>query len=324
MQQDIYREPFTQDGQTMHIVQPAMNQDNSLAALLDYAATNKDELEQLLLQDGAILFRGFAIPDKEDFLRVKQVFAGDSTFGYVDGNSPRTRLAADVYTSTEYPKEFPISLHNEMSYSRKWPSKIYFYCKTPSATGGETPIVDCRLILKKLSPELVAAFETHGVKYTRCLSGPKGVGKNWMETFETSDKAIVEEHCRENQVTFHWENGSLCLAQSGPGIAQHPVTGQKVWFNQANQFHPSSLPDDIYKMLSLLHAQHKHRFPQYAFYGNDAEIPVEYLREITDTHFKYALKFTWQQGDLLMLDNMLMAHGRMPFTGERKIYVSMS
>ena len=323
MQPAIFIEPYIQNGQTMHIVTPQAGAPNGASDLLLYIGDMRRQLEQILLRDGAILFRGFDIPDKEDFLSISQSFSGEGNFDYVDGNSPRTKLSAGVYTSTEYPKEFPISLHSELSYSGKWPQKIFFYCKTPPAEGGETPIVDCRLILRKLDPQLVSDFETHGVKYTRCLSGKKGIGKTWMDTFETSDRDVVEKYCRDSDIKFFWDGDMLCLTQHGPGIAKHPITGEKVWFNQANQFHPSNLPDDICKMLSLLHANKKHRYPQYAAYGNDEDIPVSYLREVTDIHFQNALKFPWHQGDILMLDNMLMAHGRMPFTGERKVYVSM-
>ena len=106
-------------------------------------------------------------------------------------------------------------------------------------------------------------------------------------------------------------------------MATHPVTGEKVWFNQANQFHPSSLPGEIYTALKMQYAKKKHKFPQYAFYGNGEEIPEQQLKDITDIHFDNAIKFQWHQGDILLLDNMLMAHGRMPFQGPRKIYVSM-
>lgn len=39
---------------------------------------------------------------------------------YVHGNSPRTKVGSNVYTSTEYPQEFTISMHNEMSYAHAW------------------------------------------------------------------------------------------------------------------------------------------------------------------------------------------------------------
>jgi alpha-ketoglutarate-dependent taurine dioxygenase len=144
-----------------------------------------------------------------------------------------------------------------------------------------------------------------------------------MQTFETTDPREVEKYCDESKVEYRWEGNNVHLSQWGPGVAQHPGTGEKVWFNQANQFHPSSLPADIYKMLQRMHARHKHRYPHYACYGNGEEIPEEDLSRITEAQFDCALRFQWQQGDILLLDNMLMAHGRMPFKGERKVYVSM-
>lgn len=319
----IVIEPMIAAGQTLHIVKPGKNQHMVLADLLSYARENKEYLEQILLKHGAVLFRGFNMEEREDLVQVKEVFAGASSFDYVDGNSPRTKLSGDVYTSTEYPKEFPISLHSELSYSNKWPRLIFFFCKIPAGEGGETPIADCRKILEALDPAITEKFETHGVKYTRYLTGNKGIGKTWMDTFETEDQSVVEKYCNDNGIEFFWEKNSLFLGQLGTGVATHPVTGEKVWFNQANQFHPSGLAEDIYKALKMMHAKNKHRFPQYAFYGNGEEIDEADLHAITKLHFDMALKFTWEKGDLLMLDNMLMAHGRMPFKGDRKILVSM-
>jgi alpha-ketoglutarate-dependent taurine dioxygenase len=311
------------DGQTLHVVKPEADKRLGLPELVYYLRENKEAMSRLLLESGAILFRNFDIADKDQFLQVKAVFAGASSFDYVDGNSPRIKLSGDVYTSTEYPKEYRISLHNELSYSNRWPALIFFYCKTPAAEGGETPIMDCRKVLEKLEPRMVDKFERLGVKYTRYLSGAKGMGKSWMDTFETSDQQEVENYCRGNDIDFFWEGNNIHLSQLGAGVATHAVTQEKVWFNQANQFHPSGLPGDIAKMLKLMHAKNKHKFPQYAFFGNGEEIPESFLQEVTDIQFDCALKFKWQQGDVLMLDNMLMAHGRMSFKGDRKIYVSM-
>jgi alpha-ketoglutarate-dependent taurine dioxygenase len=323
MENNIVIEPVTKNGQTLHIVRCQGCGVSGFSDLIAFVTRKKNFLEELLLESGAILFRDFGIGNNDEFLQIKQIFSGKGQFDYLDGNSPRKKLIADVYTSTEYPREYRISLHNEMSYSNKWPGVILFYCHTAAEEGGETPILDCRLLLKELNKDIVDSFERYGVRYTRYLSGAKGVGKSWMDTFETTERTVVEKYCLENKIEFSWEGDCLLLIQTGVGIARHPRTREKVWFNQANQFHPSNLPEDIFKMLKIMHASNRHRFPQYAFFGNGEEIPESHLKEITEIQFDSAMKFPWQAGDILMLDNMLMAHGRMPFKGERKIYVSM-
>jgi alpha-ketoglutarate-dependent taurine dioxygenase len=320
---DMVRDTLEKEGQVIHVIRPASPAQASFAQLTAYVQAQAETLNALLLETGAILFRGFALDGQAGFAAIKDVLAGTAGFNYVDGNSPRTKLASDIYTSTEYPPEYPISLHSELSYSRQWPARILFFCQTPALAGGETPVTDCRLILRKLAPALVAKFEQHGVKYTRYLRGGRGAGKSWMDTFETTDRQRVEQFCAENEVAFFWEGNNLALSQWGHGVAEHPLTKEKVWFNQANQFHPSSLPEEVYQTLRMLNAKQVHKYPQYAFYGNGEEISEQDLRDITDAHFEAAIRFPWQQGDLLLLDNMLMAHGRMPFEGPRKILVSM-
>lgn len=322
MEQHIIVDSLSQNDQKVYIIKPEGGSPG-LTGLLQYLESSRNEIDKLLLEAGAIYFTGFGIRDREEFLRARDFYAGAASFNYMDGNSPRKKLTTGLYTSTEYPKEFSISLHNELSYSAKWPGTLFFYCDIPAEEGGETPIVDCRFMLKVLTPDLVERFGQHGVKYTRYLGGSKGIGKSWMDTFETQDRKVVEDYCAENNIEYAWEGNNLYLSQFGPGLATHPVTGERVWFNQANQFHPSHMQADVYKALKLMHSKNARKYPQYAFYGNGDEIPEAYLKEITDKHFEYAFKLPWKKGDILLLDNMLMAHGRMPFKGERKVYVSM-
>ena len=323
MQNEIVINQIIKEGQVLNVISPGDEKNVNLDVLLNYIEDNNAMLKELLLKHGAVLFRGFNVNGNEDFQNVKEKFSGASNFSYMDGNSPRTKLASNIYTSTEYPKEYAITLHNEMSYSNRWPQFLFFTCQIPSEEGGETPLADCRLILKKLNPDIVNKFREYGVKYTRYLAGSKGMGKSWMSTFDTTDKTVIENYCKENNVEYFWENNNLCLSHKGPGIIKHPVTHEEVWFNQANQFHPSSLPGEVYEYLKSQYSKSKYKYPQYAFYGNGDEIPEEYLKEVTEVHFETALKFKWEKGDLVVLDNLLMAHGRMPFKGERKVLVSM-
>lgn len=282
------------------------------------------EIKKCLLTHGAILIRGFEISSNQDFIKVKKKITNSESLDYFDGNSPRTKINTDVYTSTEYPNELSITLHNELSYSNKWPTNIFFYCETPSEVGGETPIIDGRYFLKLLDNSIVNEFEKKGIIYSRFLNDGNGFGKSWKNTFDTTNRKVVEEYCIENNIKYSWIDNSLYVEQFGPGIIKHETSQERVWFNQANQFHPSSLPIDVFNLFTEIYGSEKYKFPHYSKFGTGEEIPTNYLKEITEISFKNSIVFKWQKGDLLILDNMLMAHGRLSYSGYRKIYVSMS
>src|SRR5687767_14105571 len=85
-------------------------------------------LDADLLSRGALLFRGFNALDVPEFARFAREFAGRDLLDYVAGASPRVRLGGGVYTSTEYPSSFALSLHNELSYTFQWPELLFFCC----------------------------------------------------------------------------------------------------------------------------------------------------------------------------------------------------
>jgi alpha-ketoglutarate-dependent taurine dioxygenase len=112
-------------------------------------AQTMPRLEPVLLRAGALLFRGFPLREAEDFRRAVAAMAPQLR-GYAGGTSPRSQVAEGIYTSTEYPKQLEIPLHNEMSYSARWPQRLYFFCATAPQTGGETPLADSRRILQAM------------------------------------------------------------------------------------------------------------------------------------------------------------------------------
>ncbi len=281
------------------------------------------QIKDQLQESGAVLFRGFEIDDGTKLEQSVAAFPGDP-ISYTGGNSPRTNLHGQVYTSTEFPANAFISLHNEMSYAKHWPRYIFFCCHTPALQGGETPIADSRKILLGLSQKVRDAFESKDVKYIRNLHGGLGAGPSWQKTFETDNRQKVEEHCRASDISFEWyANDTLRLTEKRKGIITHPETGQKVWFNQADQFHPSTNASNVFNALMKLYAKQPHSMPQYACFDDDSEIPLEMLDEIREVTKNTITTFPWNKGDLLLMDNILASHGRMPFQGPRKILVSM-
>lgn len=295
----------------------------SAKELTRWLQESADAVEEKLLKHGAILFRGFGVKTPGAFNRfIKKATSGP--MDYVDGNSPRTKLASGIYTSTEYPAQYFISLHNELSYSRCWPSKIFFCCITAPESRGETVICDSRRLLQELPKDLVEEFEKRQICYIRNLHGGDGFGPSWQATFEMEDRTEVEAHCRDAHTNFEWKpDGGLRVWHVRPALLKHPKTQEVVWFNQADQFHPSTHPTEVYQSLMDLYQNDESNLPQNVSFGDGAEIPTEMLDQVRATTEELSVYFPWQRGDLLMVDNMLVSHGRAPFEGDRKILASM-
>ena len=297
--------------------------DYAINDLPELLKTEAGKIKELLLLHGAVLFKSFGIDSAEKLEACVNAFPGKS-LNYVDGNSPRTRLQDKVYTSTEYPASEFISLHNELSYGKNWPRFLFFCCVTPALKGGSTVLADSRAMLNGLSAEVQEAFRSKGVMYIRNLHGGYGAGNSWQETFETDDRSVVEEYCRQDDIMYEWNSDdSLRLLQKRDGVIRHPESGVEVWFNQADQFHPSTHSADVYEALMEVYEGDPMSMPQYATFGDGDEIPLFMLEEIRETGKKTMVAPEWEKGDLMLVDNILTAHGRMPFEGARKILVSM-
>src|SRR5262245_21883283 len=320
---DMFRSYTINDTRLPLIIEFENKREADPHQLISHYENNKGYFESRLLVHGGLLFRGFSAFDLKTFEEFARAVSGNELLNYIDGTSPRRRINNSIYTSTEYPPEFFISLHNELSYAHKWPNKLFFLCTVAPEKGGETPLVDSRRLLTNFPLNIVKQFRDKGVRYIRNLHGGDGLGLSWQATFETNDRLVVEQYCREANIKMIWkEDGSLRLIQDRPATARHPKTGEEVWFNQADQFHPSEMDQETYDC--MLDIMKEEDIPKNAFFGDGSIIDRSILDEIREIIRRQIVLFPWQVGDVLVIDNMLTSHGRMPFVGPREILVAMS
>lgn len=288
--------------------------------LISWAAKNHEHIRAKLIEHGGIQFRGFGIGSAAELESFVQTIAGEA-IEYGHRVTKRTQVSGNIYTSTDHPPSLRLGLHNETSYTRTWPMKIAFLCMKKAPQGGETPIADSRKILARVPEPIRRRFQEKKLMYLR--NSGNAIELSWQETFQTDERAKVEEYCRAHGFDFEWRpDGQVRTRQVCQAVATHPVTGEQVWFNQAHLFHSSCYQPGVRER--MFKDTPEEDLPMNVFYGDGSPIDPNDLKAIQEAMDEVMIVFPWEEGDILLLDNMLTAHGRMPFQGERKVVVAMA
>jgi len=284
-----------------------------------WASAHRDWLHDQLLKAGAILFRGFGVTNATDFQDFIEACDG-APMEYRERSSPRREVTDPIYTSTDHPAHQSIFPHNEHSYSRRFPMHLYFWCDQPAEAGGATPLVDCRRVLQRIPGCIRDRFEN---KWMYVRNFGSGCGLDWPEAFQTHDRTEVERYCRDHDIEFEWIGGNrLRSRQVRPVTIRHPKSGDLLWFNHATFFHVSTLDESL--QISLRASFAEADLPNNTYYADGSPIEPEVLDELRNAYTSEIVSFPWQRGDVLLVDNLLVAHGRNPFRGARRVLVGMA
>ena len=329
--------------------------------LTAWVRDHRSGLDQALIEHGAILFRGFGVTRPEDFESVALAFEPGLGRDYL-GTSPRNAVTDYVFTASELPPHYPIPQHCEMSFLAHPPRNLFFYAHRPNdGAGGETPLCDFRAVWRDLDPVVRARFEQRGVRHIRNYVGPGKTGrdlwklKRWDEMFQTTDRALVEAKCRENGIEFEWIGGGqpgsarpsadgdrLRLTNVQPAARPHPDTGEPVWFNHAQVFHLSAASGELKRVArrpgqarsaffaalaaGLVAVKRRTSAPEaqamHTTFGDGSEISDSDMEAVRDAIWKNLVAYPWQRGDIVLIDNAAVSHGRFPYRGPREVHVA--
>lgn len=300
--------------------------------LAGWAEERRAALEAALLKHGGVLLRGFRVDGTGGF-EAAIAATSDRWAEYREAATPRTEVTRRIATSTDYPADQAIFLHNENSHCDTFPRKVYFHCVRPAGRGGETPVADCRRVLaaltERLDPAALRRFREHGIMYVRNFGDV--LGFPWQEVFKSDTREGVEAYCREAGIQAEWLDGDagdtggsdrLRTRYVRPAVIRHPLTGEESWFNHGTFFHVSSLDPEVREVMLETFAEED--LPYNTYYGDGSPIEPDTLDVLRQAYHRETVAFPWQAGDVLMLDNLLVAHGRSPFEGERRVLVGMA
>lgn len=289
-------------------------------SLSSWLTQHSEEVIRALSSVGGILFRGFRVRTPDAFGDACRAF-GHELLRYTERTSARVEVRPNVYTSTEHPRSQYIQFHNANSYSYRWPTLIWFGSIIAATEGGHTPLADCRDVLATVDRDVVEEFRVRKVMYIRNFR--EHVGLPWQVVFQTTDQQRVREYCRDADISIDvFTSDHLRIRQVRSAVAVHPSTQEEVWFNQAHLFHSSGLDPDVERVLLQTYAPED--LPRHALFGDGGELDRSALTQIAQCYRDLETSFPWEVGDFLALDNMVVAHARTPFEGERLTLVAFA
>jgi alpha-ketoglutarate-dependent taurine dioxygenase len=293
---------------------------HSLSDVMVWANERISEFQRMLDETGALLFRGFPIKTSQEFDQFVQAF-GYEPFTYEESfsNAVRINLTPRVFTANEAPSSVEIFLHHEMAQTPVYPSKIFFCCLSAAETGGATPL--CRsdalwAALKEKNPEWMSLFVDKGLRYWSHMpandDAQSGQGRSWKSTLSVGSVEEAEARLRSLGYTWEWQTDQSLIAETPRLPAVKTLNdGSQSFFNQLIAAHRGwrKLGQSKQPVVTL---------------GDRTIIPEKVMEQIIEVSEDFAVAADWRDGDVLLLDNHRVMHGRYPYSGQRKRQVIVS
>lgn len=289
----------------------------TLGAALD--GPSKTIVSDLINTHGFVVFRGYGIQSDQDFHRFVEGL-GLENFKYADSfsNAVRHNRTDRVFTANEAPPNVEIFLHHEMAQTLTFPGALFFFCEKAAESGGATPICRSDRTLKTLetqNPTFIAKLRSVGVKYRNSMPSEanheSGQGRSWKDTLTVNSAHEAEEKLVALGYQFNWlEDGGLSVQTPALAAVDHFGRGKDVFFNQivAAAAGWTVAADD--------------KEPRLCF-GDDSPIEHADLAGTIKAAYQHTVDLKWQTGDVALLDNLKVMHGRRPFEGSRSVLASL-
>lgn len=287
---------------------------------------------------GAVLLRAPCVIRAEEFRVVTDALGlAGGEYPYFTDNY-RAAIAPGVVNASSTRPSYPVPPHTEQAFSRLRPGIVAFVCLEPARAGGETPLHDCVAVYASLEPDVRSLLDRSWFcKETRRMT-PEALRSN----FNTEERCEIERICDRFHVPYLWEAGSLSITTKGPCVVVHPRTGERAFscfWTAASVYHffrtfanapgasrcagwiARSLP--VQAVAGALRRFHPFFRRDYVYSferdGARASLSPEVELRLNEAVWAHTTIFHWRRGDILLIDNVKVAHSRMPFVPPRQV-----
>lgn len=280
---------------------------------------SKTTVSDLINIHGFVVFRDYDIKSDMDFHQFVECFGLDN-FKYTDSfsNAIRHNRTERVFTANEAPPSVEIFLHHEMAQTLTFPGALFFFCEKAAESGGATPVCRSDLALKTLeaqNPSFTAMLREVGVKYRNSMPAEanlqSGQGRSWKDTLTVNNEQEAEEKLSTLGYRYNWlDDGGLSVQTPALAAIDHFGRANDVFFNQIVAAAAGwTVADDD-------------REPRLCF-GDDSIMKQKDLADAIDAAYQHTVDLKWQTGDVALLDNLKVMHGRRSFEGSRSVLASL-
>jgi len=307
------------DGCIFPLVQQCQDVNVSFDESIAWVASKREELVKQVERHGAVLFRGFGLQSAEDFDRFICAF-NLKNFPYEESlsNAVRVNFTPRVFSANEAPPEVKIYFHHEMAQTPIFPSKLFFFCLQAAEEGGATPLCRSDILFEEIErqlPEFAQKCELHGLQYKNVMpaanDAASGMGRSWQSTFSVTSREMAEDRLRELNYSWEWLAND-CLSATTPVLPAvlEVEPGRKTFFNQLIAAFRGWKDErnDPAKAIKL---------------GNGEPLDKNAVLQVAEIADQLSFDIPWQSGDVALIDNFVVMHGRRPFQGTRKVLASL-
>jgi len=261
-----------------------------------------------LSENGWVLLRGFDL-NLDKFSKLLQQFCQQLTF------DPAREFADNTSQKVNAGKE-AVGLHIENGNTPFPPEYVGFYSHKSAKSGSQTTVCDGRELFKNMPVELQKKWQQQ-VTVSRQL--PAHLWRKYVATQHPNISFISEvtdKHLQDFITVNKNQRGTINLDDS----LDYALDIQPCLFSERED-----KGNEISFANAILGPSFNYEKPTYTFSNGDqiSELIIKQTAELAE---QYTHEVNWQDGDVVLIDNKRVLHGRRAIHGEladRQLYIAM-